>query len=276
MDKSRQHQSQRGDLPRTRRARVGHCVAELLPRCPYDVAFTPDAAIVGFAFESQTGVHAFATDRRTGFRARPNGLAYVPPGCDVYSQSQHGGEYLKIVISPEQTEARFRDRRFSDAVDPIAIRAAQNLRAILLAGDPVDPVSFEYWLDTLTDRVARVVGPDETRPRAGSWMTARRLKHVDELIDTRLDDKLTVQELATSLGLSTGFFSRAFKASVGKAPHDYIIDRRISRARMLLRIGALELSSVALASGFTSHAHMTATFRSRLGVTPSHLRRQIA
>ena len=158
-------------------------------------------------------------------------------------------------------------------MDPIAIRAAQNLRAILLAGDPVDPVTFEYWLDTLTDRVAHVMGRDETRPRAGSWMTARRLKHVDELIDARLDDKLTVQELAKSLGLSTGFFSRAFKASIGKAPHDYIIDRRISRARTLLQMNALELSSVALASGFTSHAHMTATFRSRLGVTPSYLRR---
>ena len=276
MDKNRQQRPQREDLPRTRRAGTGHCVAELLPRCPYDVAFTPDAAIVGFAFESQTGVHAFATDRRTGFRARPNGLAYVPPGCDVYSQSDHGGEYLKIVISPEQAEARFRDRRFSDAVDPVAIRAAQNLRAILLAGDAVDPVAFEYWLYTLTDRVAHVMGQDEARPRAGSWMTARRLKHVDELIDARLDDKLTVQELAKSLGLSTGFFSRAFKASVGKAPHDYIIDCRISRARSLLQVDALELSSVALASGFTSHAHMTATFRSRLGVTPSHLRRQIA
>jgi AraC family transcriptional regulator len=56
-------------------------------------------------------------------------LAYVPPDCDVYSQSHHGGEYLKIVIPPGQAAARFRDRRFSDAVDPIAIRAAQNLRA---------------------------------------------------------------------------------------------------------------------------------------------------
>jgi AraC family transcriptional regulator len=270
------HPPQRGGLPGVRRARVGRCVAELLPPGPYDVAFTPDTAIVGFAFESQTGVHAFATDRRTDFRARPNGLAYVPPGCGVYSRSHQGGEYLKIVISPEPAEARVRDRRFSDVVDPAAICAAQNLRAILLAGDPVDPVAFEYWRDTLIDRAAHVMGRDEAGSRAGRWMTARRLKHVDELIDAGLDDRLTVQELAASLCLSAGFFSRAFKASVGKAPHDYIIDRRISRARTLLQDDALELSSIALACGFTSHAHMTTTFRSRLGVTPSHLRRQIA
>jgi AraC family transcriptional regulator len=104
-------------------------------------------------------------------------------------------------------------------------------------------------------------------------MTTRRLKEVDELIDARLDDKLTVQDLATAVGLSTGFFSRAFKVAVGKTPYEYIIDRRISRARTLCKLVQLSLSDIALASGFTSHAHMTATFRSRLGVTPSHLRR---
>jgi AraC family transcriptional regulator len=259
-----------------RRADIGRCSAELLPRSPYEAAYTPEASIIGFAFEGQTGVHAFATDRRTGFRARPNALAYVPQGCDVYSQSQRGGEYLKIAICPEQEDTRLCGRRFNDVVDLAAIRAAQNVRAILLAGDPIDPVSLEYWLDKLIDRAAHVMGRNEASPRAGSWMTARRLKRVDELIDARLDDKLTVQELATAIGLSTGFFSRAFKASVGKSPHGYIIDRRISRARALLQIDELELSNVALASGFTSHAHMTATFRSRLGVTPSQLRRPIA
>jgi AraC family transcriptional regulator len=261
-------------MPKVRRAEIGRCSAELLPQSPYEAAYTPEASIIGFAFERQTGVHAFATDRRTGFRARPNALAYVPKGCDVYSQSHHGGEYLKIVLGPEWEDTRLCGRRFSDVVDLAAIRAAQSLREILLTGAPIDPVRFEYCIDELIDRVAHARGRHETEPRAGSWMTARRLKRVDELIDARLDDKLTVRELAAAIGLSTGFFSRAFKASVGKSPHDYIIDRRVSRARTLLQIDEVGLADVALASGFTSHAHMTATFRSRLGVTPGQLRRQ--
>jgi AraC family transcriptional regulator len=257
-----------------RRAEIGRCSAELLPRSSYEAAYTPQASIIGFAFEGQTGVHAFATDRRTGFRARPNALAYVPKGCDVYSQSHHGGEYLKILLGPERADKRLCGRRFSDVVDLAAIRAAQSLREILLTGAPIDPVRFEYCIDELIERAAQAMGRDEAKPRAGSWMTARRLRRVDELIDARLDDKLTVRELAAAIGLSTGFFSRAFKASVGKSPHDYIIDRRISRARTLLQMDEVGLANVALASGFTSHAHMTATFRSRLGVTPSQLRRQ--
>lgn len=74
----------------------GTWCAELLPRKPYQTAYTPEAAVIGFAFESQVGMHAFGSDRRVAFRARPNGLAYVPPGCDVYSCSVNGGEYLRI------------------------------------------------------------------------------------------------------------------------------------------------------------------------------------
>jgi AraC family transcriptional regulator len=261
-------------VPRTRCVLVGHCTVELLPRGAYDTAFTSDTAIIGFAFESQTGIHAFATDRRTDFRARPNGLAYVPLGCDVYSRSCQGGEYLKVAAVQDETGAELGNHRFSDVTDPAATHAAHRIRALLLAGDPIDSVSVEYWLDELIARTANVSGAPVNEPRAGMWMTARRLKLIDELIEARLDDKMTVQDLAAALGLSSGFFSRAFKRAIGMSPHAYIVDRRIVRARTLLRSRALSLSTVALSSGFASHAHMTATFRTRLGVTPSHLRDQ--
>ncbi|CAN7631585.1 helix-turn-helix transcriptional regulator [Bosea sp. LjRoot90] len=255
-----------------RRAVIGRWRIELLPRSPYDAAYTPDMAIIGFAFESQVGVHAFGSDRRTGFRAKPNGLAYVPAGCDVYSQSEHGGEYLKIAFRPEEGDLPACGRRFSNVIDRTTIGAAQRLRSILLSPDLVDSLRYEGLVSSLDDCVVRILRGGDAEPRSGAWMTPRRLRHVDELIEAGLDKKLTVQELAAALGLSAGFFSRAFKAAVGKAPHDYIIDRRISRARALMRAGALGLDMVALSSGFTSHAHMTATFRSRLGVTPSQLR----
>jgi AraC family transcriptional regulator len=89
------------------------------------------------------------------------------------------------------------------------------------------------------------------------------------------DGELTVQDLADDLGLSAGFFSRAFKAATGRSPHAYIVDRRVARARAELASGAEDLSAVALATGFSSHAHLTTTFRQRLGVSPSALRRSL-
>src|ERR1700733_6528298 len=111
---------------------AGSWRAELLPRTAYCAAFTPGLPSIGFAFDGQTGVHAFASDRRSDFRARPNSLAYVPPGCDVYSQSDHGGEYLKVPFAPEPDAPWLNARRFNDVIDAAAIDAAQRLRRELL------------------------------------------------------------------------------------------------------------------------------------------------
>jgi AraC family transcriptional regulator len=255
-----------------RYAAPGAWCAELLPRHPYQAAYTPELPAIGFAFDGQAGVHAFGSDRKAAFRARPNGLAFVPAGCDVYSESKHGGEYLKVTFEKRGDPWPW-SRRFSDVIDPVAIDAAQWLRRLLLAGDRIDELQCERLVDTLKARTVHALGGDAIELAARCWMTPRRLRLVEDLIEARLEAKLTVQELAGALQLSAGFFCRAFHAAVGQAPHDYIIDRRVSRARTLLRNAALDLGAVAQASGFASHAHMTATFRQRLGVTPSALRR---
>jgi AraC family transcriptional regulator len=238
----------------------------------YDVAYTPEAAVIGFAFESQAGTHAFATDRITDFRTRPNSLAYVPKGCDVVSRSSEGGEYLTLSTPLVLSASRSGEQRFNDRIDPAAIEAAEDLRRLLLAGDVVDPIEAEKCVAALCTAVTRVLTGRAVPSRAARWMTARRLGLVDEIIEARMDSSLTVAEIARHLGLSSGFLNRAFKAATGKTPHDYIIDRRISRARLLLRRSDLGLADVAAASGFASHAHMTNQFRRRLGTSPSRLR----
>jgi AraC family transcriptional regulator len=246
--------------------------AELLPRSAYHAAYTAATLVIGFAFESQSGVHAFASDRKLDFRARPNSLAYVPAGCDVYSVSDHGGEYLKIAVDCKGKDDWPGPRRFSDAIDAIAIEAARRLRRELLSKDCTDELECERFVQALKERAACILHAPLPERSAASWMTPQRLRRIDELVEERLDTKLTVEELANALQLSAGFFSRAFAAAIGQAPHDYIIDRRVSRARALLRSTALDLGAIAQASGFSSHAHMTATFRKRLGVSPRALR----
>jgi AraC family transcriptional regulator len=248
----------------------GRWRVELLPKNGYEARYCAGAPVIGFAFDSQVGIHAFGTDRRTGYRARPNGLAFVPAGCDVYSSSETGGEYLKITMGASTAAPWAWRRRFSDTIDPRAITAAAALRRRLLSG-AVDALAWEQLVHELESRAAAMLS---LKPgRAAGWLTPQRLRRVDTLIEARLETRLTVQDLAEALGLSAGFFSRAFKHATGKSPHDHIIDRRIARARLLLRGPNQGLAAVALASGFASHSHMTATFRSRLGISPQSLRK---
>jgi AraC family transcriptional regulator len=256
----------------TRSAESGGLRIELLPREPYEVAYTLGHAVIGFAFEGQTGLHAFASDRRSSFRATPNSLAFVPAGCDVYSRSAEGGEYLTLVDLAEPLPAPLAERRFNNRPDTAALYSAETLRKSLLAGRALDHLLLlEHHAGILRDRVLRLLGA-QCQERAAGWMTPRRLGLIDELIEARLDGALTVRDLANRVGLSAGFFSRAFKAAIGKPPHAYIVDRRISRARSMLRSTRLDLSAVAQLCGFSSHAHMTSAFRARLGVAPAKLR----
>ena len=243
---------------------------ELLPAAAYEAAYTPGAPVIGFAFEAQAGTHAFASDRKRPFQAKPNHLSFVPAGCDVYSQSARGGEYLRILLEGGAADDGCKER-FSNIVDARAIPIAERLRRVLLAGRQ-DDLLFDNLVGALSDRVTCILTGGFADNLKAGWMTPHRLRLTFEQIEEQLATKLTVHGLAASLGLSAGFFSRAFREAVGKAPHEYIIDRRLARARRLLGSNAPNLAAVAQAAGFSSHAHMTSVFRKRLGTTPSIIR----
>ncbi len=256
-------------LEPTRRVTVGRWTAELLPRQPYEARYTAEQPLLGFAFDSQEGVHAYAGDRIRPFRAIPNGLAYVPKGCDVYSSSSAGGEYL-AVTGFELSEAG--DFPFSDRTDTSAIAAAHAMRGLLLAAPAAEPARCEALMNVLIEQLSCQMQPDQPSRDGARWMTAQRLRRIDEIIETRLARALTVQDLADELRLSAGFFSRVFREATGCSPHAYILDRKIGRARALIAAGVEDLSAVALAAGFSSHAHLSTVFCRKLGVSPSVLR----
>lgn len=243
---------------------------ELLPSQPYEARYVAPTDSVGFAFDPQRGVHAFGSDRPVPFATRPNSVAWVPAGCDVMSRSERGGEYLVLRLS--EPLATGRAERFSDRMDAPAITAAHTLRARLLAGD-LDLLEAEGLVEILRRAACRLLGVPDAPSGAERWMTSCRLRTIIDLVESRLDQPLTVEELAGALGLSTAFFIRAFRAAVGRGPHGYVVDRRLARARLRMVGTHASLTDIALDCGFSSHAHMTATFRQRLGTTPGRIRR---
>ncbi|WP_095081715.1 AraC family transcriptional regulator [Pseudomonas sp. Irchel s3h17] len=256
-------------LPRlhepVRRAEAGPWAIELLPSAAYESRYVATQAAIGFAFDSQRGVHAIGSDRVRQFNATPNGLAFVPVGCDVFSESPEGGEYLRVIRT--DGTPLMGDRAFNNLIDRQAIIIAQRMRGALLRASLED--DWEAWALALAERTKG--GEALPTPPRGS-MTAKRLHLLDEFVDAGLDGPLSVQAMAGLLGLSEGYFIRAFKAATGKSPHSYLIDRRLFRARLMLRGSVDRLADIAQACGFSSQAHMATAFRQRLGVSPGELR----
>jgi AraC family transcriptional regulator len=251
-----------------RRIEAGPWMIELLPASRYATRYVANRAAIGFAFESQRGVHAIGSDRVQPFDAVPNGLAFIPAGCDVLSESPTGGEYLRLLRTDER--ALDGDHAFNNRIDAQAITVATRMRTALLQPSPAD--DWEGWALTLAGRVDAKSPLDS--PLQGS-IDGSRLRRLDEFIDAGIDAPLGVQTMAQMLGLSEGYFMRAFKHTTGKSPHSYLIDRRLAKARALMRDADTRLADIAQACGFSSQAHMATAFRLRMGISPATLRRQL-
>ena len=75
-------------------------------------------------------------------------------------------------------------------------------------------------------------------------------------------------ELAALCRLSASRFAHAFKASIGVAPHRWLLQRRIERAKSLLKDSGEPLADIALRCGFADQSHFTRVFKRREGASP--------
>ena len=153
---------------------------ELLPRSLYEATYTANAGIIGFAFETQGGTHALGSDRRVPFYNSPHTLAYVPAGCDVYSRSIAGGEYLHIRAGAWSPPGA---RQVNGLLIPKAIAAARIIRSALLGRRSQEP-ALQDALDELSEALAAALAPqgDDGTSRC---LIGRRIRIIDEVIEAR-------------------------------------------------------------------------------------------
>jgi AraC family transcriptional regulator len=110
-------------------------------------------------------------------------------------------------------------------------------------------------------------------------MAPHRLRKAIGLIDQHLareeEGRVALRAVAKEVQMSYFHFSRAFKQSMGMTPTNYIAERRIERAKKLMRETELPIVEIALRSGFSSQSHFTTSFRRLVGVTPRSFRKGI-
>ena len=99
-------------------------------------------------------------------------------------------------------------------------------------------------------------------------MAPSTLRRCIALLEARLEGDLRLDELAREAGLSTSHFIRSFRESTGKTPYQFLLDRRVQRARTLMRDPRTSLTEVARSSGFANQHHMARIFRCVTGITP--------
>lgn len=117
--------------------------------------------------------------------------------------------------------------------------------------------------------VRRVAPARAVRPRD------RRVERAVQLLEQRFRERVSTAEAARAAGLSRCHFLRAFRASVGVSPHEYLVQCRLRHARRLIALdgGQRSLAEIAVEAGFSDQAHLTRHFRRAFGQTPRHWQR---
>ncbi|WP_037857117.1 AraC family transcriptional regulator [Streptomyces sp. NRRL S-340] len=190
-----------------------------------------------------------------------NGSPAVPGGFRkrvVYLDSSHLGEEL-IGAAVDGPDLR----------DPVLRRRVGRLHSALgRRGDELEAESRLALVgERLRDHLLRRAAHPAQRQRPDPAL-ARRLR---ELLDARVVDGVPLEEAARLLHAHPAHLVRAFSGAYGIAPHQYLMSRRVGRARRLLLDG-LPPGEVAPVTGFYDQAHLTRHFKKLVGVTPGRYR----
>jgi AraC-like DNA-binding protein len=108
-----------------------------------------------------------------------------------------------------------------------------------------------------------------TRGGLAPW----QLRRAKQILISRLDEPISLAELARACKLSPGHFARAFRQTAGQPPHRWLMEQRIEKAKQLLVDTTLSLAQIAQNCGFADQSHFTRVFAQLVQSSPGQWRR---
>jgi AraC family transcriptional regulator len=160
-------------------------------------------------------------------------------------------------------------------LDERLVRAAREVREELQQAEFGQAVMLTSLIEQITvhllRRYANVRRVNELElSRVG--LVDRRIRRAVELMHARLEDELSIEELAGAAYLSPFHFARLFKKLTGASPHAYLAALRHARAQKLLAETDLSITEISARVGYSSPSHFTRAFRQATGLTPRAFR----
>jgi AraC family transcriptional regulator len=255
-------------------------------RCigPFRAALQSDCARLGVILDS--------VGSRSNVRVHPNKatpveiqsihhMAYVPSGMPFWDYAERL-LYLRHIsfCFQENAVAELLDEDLDLQAlsvpqlmfyDPALFHISKLFEIECESAVPSDPIYGDCLSIALLRRLANL--KRTAHVAQPGRLTDRQMHRVSAYLREQLSEKITLQELASAANLSRSYFSRAFKASTGLTPHQWLLQERVKRAKEYLMAAHYTLADVALATGFGDQAHFTRIFSRLAGTSPANWRR---
>jgi AraC family transcriptional regulator len=220
----------------------------------------------------------------------PGVILVTPPDTDCDFVSDGASHVLAIGIPKAHVEdftqdsgTRVEVRREETFRDPRLARQLVRLWHTLSDDEPAGRLLADHVvrgaLDTLARRTdAHAYAHARHAPDARSARHFRErlpghtIRRLRDYVESSLADDLDVTMMANVAALSPAHFARAFAATVGMTPFEYVMTRRLARAHELLERTDRSALDIALTVGFKTPSHFASRFRREFGVTPREIR----
>jgi len=137
--------------------------------------------------------------------------------------------------------------------------------------------SGRLFLDSIEQAVAAALvdafaGQNRSVRQLRGGLGPARLRTITELVHGRVEEELSLLQMAHAVNLSPAHFSRMFRKSTGETPHQFVLRSKIERAKEMLCTPEARVLDVAVACGFKTQQHFARVFRRLCGTSPREFR----
>jgi AraC family transcriptional regulator len=204
------------------------------------------------------------------------GVYLSHPGDEQRFDWQGGGSRKFLFVEPSRVEQIWEtptnrhQRHPNEAItSPLAETLLRALVSDLQEGSPAGALVGDSLIVAL---LAHLHGHAQDTYKGSGRLAPVVCQRVLAYMDERMADPLSLTELAELARMSVRHFCRAFHASTGYSPHQYLLHQRVERAKSLLVKGRMPISEIAQSMGFADQSQFSRTFRRLSGITPAAYR----
>ena len=134
-------------------------------------------------------------------------------------------------------------------------------------------IEAEYAWGVTQTTVTHTLGDGQAQRRCGA-LPKWRIRRLEEFLAANIDKRISLADMAAAVDLSRMHFAAQFRVATGFRPREFLLFKRVERAKAMRKASRVPIVEVAFAVGFNSQAHFSTVFKRFAGTSPARWKQE--